>query len=106
MRIPHQDQLQLDATPISQIRLDIECRDPMIPILRGLQHLYSRPQIRDQALQLVADDVLRDVDPDQGREGLTLWQVFVLAAVRLGANLTYDHLHYLAGNDGNLRAMM
>jgi hypothetical protein len=106
MRISHQDQLQLDATPISQITLDIECRDPMIPILRGLQHLYSQPQVREQALQLVADDVLQDVDPDQGREGLTLWQVFVLAAVRLGANLTYDHLHYLAGNDCNLRAML
>ncbi len=106
MRISHQDQLQLDATPISQITLDIECRDPLIPILRGLQHLYSQPQIRNQALQLVADDVLQDADPDQGREGLTLWQVFVLAAVRLGANLTYDHLHYLSGNDCNLRAMM
>jgi hypothetical protein len=106
MRISHQDQLQLDATPIAHITLDVECRDPMIPILRGLQHLFSRPQIRDQALQLVADDVLQDADPDQGREGLTLWQVFVLAAVRLGANLTYDHLHYLAGNDRNLRAMM
>ena len=35
-----------------------------------------------------------------------MWQVFVLAAVRLGANLTYDHLQYLAGNDRNLRAMM
>ena len=106
MRISHQDQLQLDATPIAQITLDIECRDRIIPILRGLQHIYSQPQIRDQSLQLVGDDVLQDADPDQGREGLTLWQVFVLAAVRLGANITYDHLHYLAGNDRNLRAMM
>lgn len=106
MRIPHQNQLQLDTTPIAQITLDTECRDRMIPILRGLQHLFSQPQIRDQALQLVAQDVLQDADPNQGREGLSLWQVFVLAAVRLGANITYDHLHYLATNDRSLRAMM
>lgn len=106
MRISHQDQRQLDVTPIAQIELDIECRDRMIPILRGLQHLYAQPPVRSQALRLVAADVLRDVDPDQGREGLTLWQIFVLAAVRLGTNITYDHLQYLATNDRNLRAMM
>ncbi|MEX1222953.1 MAG: ISNCY family transposase [Pirellulales bacterium] len=106
MRIPHQEQLQLDATPITELALDTECRDRMIPILRGLQHLYSQPHVRDQALDLIALDVLQDAAPDQGREGLTLWQIFVLAAVRLGANVTYDHLHYLAANDRNLRAMM
>ena len=106
MRISHHDQLQLDATPIAEIMLDIGCRDPLIPILRGLQHLFLQPQIREQALQYVAADVLQAADPHQGREGLTLWQIFVLSAVRLGANLTYDHLQYLSGNDRNLRAMM
>lgn len=106
MRIPHQDQRQLDVTPIAELSLDPECRDRMIPILRGLQHIYSQPQIRDQALHLIAQDVLQEADPQQGREGLTLWQVFVLAAVRLGTNITYDHLQYLSGNDRTLRAMM
>ena len=105
MRISHHDQLQLDATPITEIMLDVQCRDPLIPILRGLQHLYSQPQIREQALQLVADDVLGDADPNQGRQCLTLWQIFVLSATRLVANLTYDHLQYLSGNDRNLRAL-
>jgi hypothetical protein len=106
MRISHQPQLQLDVTPIAEIKLDIECRDRMIPILCGLQHLYTQPGWRKQALKLVATDVLGDVDPDQGREGLTLWQIFVLASVRLGANFTYDHLQYLTANDRSLRAMM
>ncbi len=106
MRISHQDQMQLDIASIAQITLDTGCRDRMIPILRGLQHLYSQAHLRDQMLHLIAQDVLKDADPDQGREGLTLWQVLVLASVRLGANVTYDHLHYLAGNDRNLRAMM
>ena len=106
MRISHQRQSQFDVMPIAEIELDPECRDRMIPILRGLQHLYAQPKWRDQTLQLIADDVLQDADPEQGREGLTLWQIFVLASVRLGANFTYDHLQYLASNDRNLRAMM
>ncbi len=61
MRIPHREQLQLDATPIAQITLDIECRDPLIPILRGLQHLYSQLAWRDQALHIVAEDVLQEL---------------------------------------------
>lgn len=50
--------------------------------------------------------MLGDADPDQGRTGLSLWQVLVLACVRLEANLTYDHLQYLSGNDRTLRNMM
>lgn len=106
MRISHRDQLTLHATPIAQIELDVECRDRMIPVLRGLQHLFAQTQWREQALQLIADDVIQNDNPELGREGLTLWQICVLASVRLGANLTYDHLHYLTGNDRNLRAMM
>jgi len=106
MRKSHRDQLQLDCTPIEQIQLDVECRDRMIPVLRGLQHLYSQRNFREQALELIAQDVLQDADPDQGREGLTLWQIMVLACVRLGTNITYDHLQYLATNDRNLQAMM
>ena len=106
MRISHQPQLQLDVTPIAEVELDLECRDRMIPILRGLQHLYAQPEWREQALNLVADDVMGDADPELGREGLTLWQIFVLASVRLGANFTYDHIQYLAANDRSLRAMM
>lgn len=106
MRISHQDQMLLSATPITKITLDNQCRDPLVPIFRGLQHLYSQPSFRDQALEWIGQDVLGDASPNQGREGMTLWQIFVLASVRLGANLTYDHLHYLCGNDGNLQAML
>ena len=84
MRIPHQEQYTLDCPAVDQVELNADCRDRMIPILRGLQHLYSLPDLRDQVIDLVADDVLDDVDPDRGREGLTLWQIVVLAAVRMG----------------------
>lgn len=106
MRIPHRKQQYLGCPAVTQVVLNANCRDRMIPILRGLQHIYSRPQLRQQALDLIARDVLGDADPDDGRPGLTLWQILVLASVRLGCNFTYDHLQDLAENHSNLRDIM
>tara|TARA_R110002049_G_scaffold4601_5_gene32520 strand:+ start:723701 stop:724606 length:906 start_codon:yes stop_codon:yes gene_type:complete len=39
----------------------------MIPILRGLQHLYSQPKLRQQALDLITQDVVGDADPKPTR---------------------------------------
>ena len=106
MRIPHRKQQYLGCTPVTQVALNPNCRDRMIPILRGLQHIYSRPQLRRRALDLIARMCLGDADPDHGRPGLTLWQIFVLASVRLGCDFTYDHLQDLAENHDNLRHIM
>ena len=106
MRIPHRKQQYFGCTPVTQVTLNTNCRDRMIPILRTLQHLYSRPQLRRRALELVGQDVLGDADPDQGRPGMTLWQILVLASVRLGCDFTYDHLQDLAENHNNLQLIM
>ena len=90
MRIPHRKQQYLGCPSVTQAALNPNCRDRMIPILRALQHLYSRPLLRQQALDLIAKDVLGDADPDHGRPGLTWWQILVLASVRLGCDFTYD----------------
>jgi hypothetical protein len=78
----------------------------MIPILRGLQHLYSRPRFRKRSLELISEDALGDADPGLGREGMTLWQILVLASVRLGCNFTYDQLQDLAENHRALLQIM
>ncbi len=106
MRISHQQQQYLGCPSVTQVDLNANCRDRMIPILRALQHLYSQPQLRQQALDLVEEDVLGDADPNQGRPGMTLWQILVLASVRLGCELTYDNLQDLAENHANLRHIM
>jgi len=106
VRIPHQKQRYLGCPAISQVALNINCRDRMIPILRGLQHLYSQPKLRQQALDLIEQDVVGDADANRGRPGMTLWQILVLASVRLGCDFTYDHLQDLAENHNNLRHFM
>lgn len=106
MRIPQQNQLLLHCPPVGQIDLNTNCRHRIIPILRGLQHLHSQTELLDGILALIQRDVLGDAAPEQGREGMTYWQILVLAAAKAGCNFTYDELHDLAENHRKLRAMM
>ncbi len=106
MRKAYSNQKRFDAQGISDIKLNLNCRDEIIPILQGLQHVYSQPDVRDEIMQLVAQDVNNDSRTDCGRKGLDHWQVLVLASVRIGCNLDYDKLQDLAEQHRNLRQMM
>ena len=106
MRRAFSRQQRLDGGDVLDAELNLECRDEMVPILRALQHIYGRPELRDELLELVAADVNADSDDDCGRTGLDYWQIIVLAAVRLGCRLTYDRLQDLAEQHRALRQIM
>jgi len=107
MRKPHSSsQLRFDCEPIADVELNLQCRDEIIPILFALQHLHGDSDLRDEVLQLVAQDVNADSSPEHGREGFTYWHILVLAAVRLGCNFNYDRLQDLSENHRKLRHVM
>ena len=106
MRQAIERQRRLDCDSVSQVVLNLNCRDELVPILRGLQQVYATPKVRDAILKLVKRDVLAKSRSDRGREGLSYWCILVLAAVRLGCNLDYDKLHDLAENHRALRSIM
>ena len=106
MRKAIETQRRFGCHAIGDIELNLNCRDEIIPILASLQHIYSQAGLRDQILSLVAADVNQDSRDDCGREGLSYWQILVLASVRLGCNLDYDRLQDLAEQHRNLRMMM
>jgi IS5 family transposase len=106
MRAATRCQRRLDCTAVGQVRLNTQCRDEIIPFLRALQHIYSRHKLREDLLGLVAKDVNKESSADLGREGMTYWQILVLAAARQELNLDYDGLQDLAENHRNLRHMM
>jgi len=106
MRVGFQEQLQLGTASVSQVKLNLKCRDEIVPILRGIQEVYETPELRQAILDLIARDVNRSTRSDRGRRGLDYWQIFVLASVRLGCNLDYDKLQDLAENHRTLRTLM
>lgn len=106
MRKAMERQQRLDAQPIFDVELNLNCRDEMIPILAALRHLYSQSAVRDQVLNAIAADVNRDSSRKRGRQGLDYWPILVLGAVRLGCNLNYDKLQDLAEQHRALREIM
>jgi len=106
MRVGFQEQLQFGTSSVSQVELNFNCRDEIVPILRGIQEVYGPPALRQAVVDLIARDVNQSTRPDRGRRGLDYWQIFVLASLRLGCNLDYDKLQDLAENHRTLRALM
>jgi len=99
-------QPRLDCPPIEMVKLNLNCRDELIPILRALQHIYGDNRLRRDILYLVGEDVNPETSTEHGRPGMSYWQIAVLAAVRLGCNLDYDKLQDLAEQHRNLRLLM
>ena len=106
MRQHYEKQRRFDCTPIGELMLNYECRDEVIPVLAGLQHVYTCNSLRNKIVKLVAEDISEDSRRDVGRPGLDDWQIVVLSAVRLGCNYDYDKLQDQAENHRGLRTML
>lgn len=106
MRKTHSPQLRMDCVAIEKVALNFESRDEIVPVLAGLQHLYSQIELRTEVLKLIGWDVNENTRDDTGREGFSYWQILVLGVVRLGCNLNYDKLQDLCENHRALRGIL
>lgn len=106
MRRSYERQYRFQSTPIAELKLNVDCRDEMIPVLAGLKHVYTNGRLRNEVVKLVAADINEESRRDVGRPGFDDWQIVVLSAVRLGCNFDYDKLQDLAENHYSLRTML
>ena len=106
MRKAFDPQLRLDCPDVANVRLNVDCRHEIIPILRALQHVYDTPEVREAIFAAIARDVNRTSNPCLGRPGMTYWEITVLAAAKLGCDCDYDKLSDLAQNHRTLRQIM
>ncbi len=74
--------LRLDETPVGEIRINVKSRDDIPALLLGLQHLYV--SCREEWEGLLGCHVTADRDPENGRPGMTLWRVLVMAVLKQG----------------------
>lgn len=114
MRKVIEPQMQLGELAIGAIELDPQSRDDIPQILRGLQHIYTTPELRGPIFAIL-EEVLPErqiegktvkADPNNGRPGMTQWQILVLGVLRLGLNADYDRILELANEHKTLRQML
>jgi IS5 family transposase len=112
MRIVHDPQAKLGLADIADLVFDPKSRDDIDKLLRGLQHLYTTPVVRQRVFAIL-EEVLPDkadgsgkASPHTGRPGMTQWNILVLGVLRLGLDADYDRIHNLANQHRGIRQML
>ncbi len=105
-------QRQFGQVDIADIVFDPQSRDDIPPLLRGLQHLYLEPAVRERVFAILAEVLPERADgegparSDTGRPGMPQWTILVLGTLRLGLNADYDRIQELANPHTTLRQML
>jgi hypothetical protein len=105
MRHHFQAQPDLQITPIEKIRLPLQSRDELPPILAGLQWIWMHPTLKAEIFALLEAKILAGKQAT-GRTGLDLWQILVLGVVRLGLDADWDRMEHIANYDTLVRQML
>ena len=66
MRTVRDPQIKFGEVDIAAIELDLKSRDAIPPILRGLQYIYTTPELREAVFKILAR-----VIPSRNGPGLT-----------------------------------
>ena len=106
MRKVMKAQMRLGEVDVSNVRIDPKSRDDIPRVLMGIKAVYADPPARRELFDVLMKAVPEGVDAGNGRPGMDLWQIFVLAAVRLGCDMDYDRLHSMANSHKEIRRMM
>jgi hypothetical protein len=96
----------LGQIDIKNIKLELDTRDEIPQLLRGLQHLYSNEETRREIFTILKDLIPKHIDRNNGRSGMDLWNILVLGTLRLRCRWDYDKLQEIANNHHTLRQML
>jgi len=106
MRIVKHPQRQLDQVDIADIQFDARSRDDIPAVLKGLQYIYINKPVYEKVFCCLKNTLGEKISLSTGRPGMLLWNVLVLATVKLAINCDFDRLQDLANNHLVLRQML
>jgi IS5 family transposase len=106
MRKVERMQMMFGQVDISNISFDLRSRDEIPKLLRGLQHIYCTPELKDEVFHILEEVIPPGVKQDTGRPGMELWKILVLGTLRLNCDWDYDKLQEIANNHKTLRHML
>jgi IS5 family transposase len=106
MRFYKDPQRKLGEVNISEVILDKKNQDDIPRALRGLQTLHNDKEAREEVMQILTKEVLPKIDKKVGRKGMDIWNIFVLATLRLGANIDFCRLTDYANSHREVRVFL
>jgi IS5 family transposase len=105
MRQRFSQQQSLGVTPISEVIIPKNSRHELAPVLAALQHIFISPELNERVFTLI-EPKIKGNKQETGRTGMDMWEILVLAVVRLALNANYDALHDLANFHKLLREII
>jgi hypothetical protein len=101
-----QTRKSVEEMQIDQVNLELNSRDDIPQILRGLQYIFLNPMLREQILKILNGLFPQEIDRHNGRPGMDMWSIFVMGVIRLNLNCDYDRLHNLVNNHKTIRQIL
>ena len=105
MRKRFEQQTSLGIVPIGEVKINSKTRHELPQLLVGLQYIYVTPSLSEEVFSILDEKILKG-KKSTGRNGMSLWEILVLGAVRLNLDTNYDMLHDLANNHMELRSIL
>jgi hypothetical protein len=106
MRKRFEQQMTLGSIPIGETKITTKKRSSAFPgLCAALKEIFITPKWNEKVFEILEAKITAGKQKT-GRPGMDLWQIFVLAQVRLLKDLSYDDLHHIANNDHLVRQIM
>ena len=105
MRKRFEQQNELDAQPIPEVKIDGKSRHELPQLLAGLQYIFVTPHLNEAVFEILEKKVLGDKKAT-GRLGLSLWEILVLGTMRLNLDADYDTVYDLSNHHQVVRGIL
>jgi transposase, IS5 family len=106
MRKIFNEQLKIGAVEIGKIEIDLKSRDQIPKVLLGLQYIYTHEEIRKHVFDLLEELIPKKSRKKLGRNGMSMWEIFVLSCIKLRCATDFDRLKDIADNHNTARKML
>ncbi len=104
MRQKQACKLPFFVKPIPEIKIP-QKRDAIYSLLRGIQFMYDQA---DEIIDLIMNDLTRNGEQsiERGPVGMTGWQVFILAVLRMNLSKTFAQLEFDFNHNNLIRQFL
>jgi hypothetical protein len=91
---------------IDQAILEEKSRDDIPQLLEGLKYIFLDENLRQQIFDILVNIFPKNINLHDGRPGMDLWSIFVIAVLRVNLNCDYDRIHNLVNHHKTIRQIL